>query len=140
MKILWSGWMVRGLLVAALGLFSMIMVVLTDGGFATLWPLTGLAVLVAGLLWASNDVVVITPRTIFRGFRSLELGKVQDLAIRPAMRFVPRAAARQGYEIVAITASGEWPIGLFGEDRGQWGGADPRVAARLNSLKGMILR
>lgn len=34
----------------------------------------------------------------------------------------PNIKSVGGYEIVALTAEGEWRIGLFGQDLGRWGG------------------
>lgn len=141
MKILCSKWAVRGLVVAVAGLFVSMMMFFADGGIDFVGLGLCLAVVLGGLLWASCDVVVITPRKIFRGFKSLELEKIQDLVLLPGERFIaPNIKSCAGYEIVALTAEGEWRIGLFGEDLGQWGGIHPRIRARLIALREKILR
>jgi hypothetical protein len=141
MKVLCSRWMVRGLVVAVAGLFVSMMMFFADGGINFVGLGICLVVVLGGLLWASCDVVVITSRKIFRGFKSLELEKIQDLVLLPGERFIaPNIKSCKGYEIVALTAKGEWRIGLFGEDLGRLGGIHPRVRARLAALREKILR
>jgi len=52
----------------------------------------------------------------------------------------PNIKSVGGYEIVALTAEGEWRIGLFGQDLGRWGGIEPRIRARLIALREIMLR
>lgn len=41
-----------------------------------------------GLLWAASDVVVITRSRIYRGMKSLDVARIQDLVLMPADRLV----------------------------------------------------
>jgi len=105
MKVLCSRWMVR--VVAVAGLFVSMMMFFADGGINFVGLGICLVVVLGGLLWASCDVVVITSRKIFRGFKSLELEKIQDLVLLPGERFIaPNIKSCKGYEIVALTAKG----------------------------------
>jgi len=143
MKILCSSWIASRI---APGLFFGAMAALFllpewDGDDP--WPVgVGFLLAMIGCLaWAANDVVVITGTTIHRGFRSLELSQIRELSLVSVNRFIgPNVASLPGYEIYALTSDGEWRVGLFGVDRGRWGGIDPRIRARLAALRKAILR
>lgn len=65
MRILCSKWVVRGLVAAVAGLFVSMSLFFADRGVDFVGLGLCLAVVLGGLLWASGDVVVITPRKIF---------------------------------------------------------------------------
>ncbi|MGV8848982.1 MAG: hypothetical protein ACOH16_05500 [Propionibacteriaceae bacterium] len=142
MKILWSPW-----------IMSRIVPGLVFGGAAAFfllpgwegddpWPLGGgcLLAMIGCLVWAASDVVVITRTHIRRGLKTLELSKIQDLTLDPVYRLMYPKEWTKGYEIVALTPEGDWRVGLFGPDRGKWGGIDPKIRARLTGLRAAIMR
>jgi hypothetical protein len=144
MRVLVSGWIMTRIAPTLLigGAVSLAAWAVFQGDAAQTIELVGFAVaMVACLVWAAGDVVVVTRSTIYRGFRSLELSKIHDLVLVPANRFIaPNISSTQGYEIVALTDEGAWRVGLFGPDMGRWGGVHPKIRARLAALRAAILR
>jgi len=142
MKIMCSGWIAARLAVVLIGALGGGLIALSEGPEA--WGVAVIAapLIVAGLVWASFDVVIVTPRKVYRGFRSIDVEKkIDDLYLRPTQRIVsPNVPPHEGYEIVAVTRDGDWPLGLFAEDRGRWGGEGPRIHVRMAALRKMILR
>lgn len=141
MKIMCSGWIAARLAWVALGILGAGLIALAKGPDASGVVCITAPLVVAGLVWASFDVVVVTPRRIYRGFRTIDVEKIEDFGLRKAdRRASPNAPYHEGYEIVALTKDGDWPLGLFAEDRGRWGGVGPRIHVRMAALRKMILR
>ena len=135
-----SGWIAARLVWVAMGIVGAGVIALAEGPDA--WAVAPFAapLIVAGLVWASFYVVVVTPRRIYRGFLSIDARRVEDFGLRKAdRRASPNGPYREGYEIVALTKDDDWPLGLFAEDRGHWGGVGPRIHVRMAALRTMIL-
>jgi hypothetical protein len=141
MKVMCSGWIAARLVVVFIGALFGALAALDMGPDAWFVAVVAAPLIFAGLAWASFDVVVVTRRRIYRGFRSIDVEKIEDFGLRKAERRVsPNTPPHEGYEIVALTKDGDWPIGLFAEDRGRWGGVVPRIYGRMAALRTMILR
>jgi hypothetical protein len=141
MRILCSRWIIARLALMACALAVIVLVFLT-GTFPLRFVVgvVGVGAIVWGIRWASSDVVIVTRTRIFRGFKSLELAKVQDLVLAPTELDLGSGNKIEGLQIVAVTGDGEWPVGLFSEGISPRWGVQPLVQARLIALRELILR